>query len=564
MCCDVALSFEEAQARVTAPGERFAITTAQVGGRPTKVFANTPPHLRALVDSARTRRDETFLVYEDERWTFGEWVDAVDALAAGLVENYGVAKGDRVAIAMRNLPEWIISWGAAISVGAIVVSLNAWWTADELAYALDDAEPRVVIADGERVERMADACAERGIALVGVRMGDDVPDGVDRFSDVGVTGAGPPQVDLDLDDDATILYTSGTTGRPKGAVSTHRAVLSALLAYGARAAIERLRSGSDDSSADAAAPSRPVFILIVPLFHVTGSVPVMLSCLSSGLKLVIMHRWDPERALELIEAERVTNFVGVPTQSHDLMSSPRFGDFDTSSLISVGGGGAPTPASQVHQVEDSFARARPNIGYGMTETNSYGPGNSGDDYVSHPTSTGRVVAIADIEARDAEGNTLPPGQTGELWMTGPHLIRGYWNRPEDTAATIVDGWLRTGDIGHVDAEGFVYVSDRVKDMVLRGGENVYCAEVEDALYDHPGVHEAAVFGIPDDRLGERVAAAVLPKPGVTLTEAELREHVARRLAAFKVPDRIDVRDAPLPRNAAGKFLKRDLRAEVGS
>jgi long-chain acyl-CoA synthetase len=582
----VPLSFEEAQARVTAPGERFAISAAEIDGRTTKVFANTPPNLKVLVDSARLRGDETFLVYEDERWTFGEWIDAVDAFAAALVDTYGIARGDRVAIAMRNYPEWIVAWGAAISAGAIVVSLNAWWTADELDYALDDAAPEVVVADAERVERMAPGCAARDIALVGVRLGAAAPEGVDRFEDVCIEGAPPRQTEIGPDDDATILYTSGTTGRAKGAVSTHRAVLSALLAYGARAAIERLRviggsqrdgaatGGADAGGADAtkAAPSsdvaaasgiaRPVFILIVPLFHVTGSVPVMLSCLSSGLKLVIMHHWDAERALELIEAERVTNFVGVPTQSHDLVSSPRFGDFDTSSLVSVGGGGAPTPAKLVAKVDDSFAKARPNIGYGMTETNSYGPGNSGDDYVSHPTSTGRLVAIADIEARDPDGRSLPTGATGELWMTGPHLIRGYWNRPDATAETIVDGWLRTGDIGHVDEDGFVYVSDRAKDMVLRGGENVYCAEVEDALYEHPDVYEAAVFGIPDERLGETVAASVLPKPGSAVTEAELRTFVAERLAAFKVPDRIDVRSEPLPRNAAGKFLKRDLRTEL--
>ncbi|HET8929994.1 MAG TPA: AMP-binding protein [Acidimicrobiales bacterium] len=578
------LSFEEAQTRVIASGQRFAITTKDLDGRRTKVFENSPGSLRDLVDSARLRRDDTFLVYEDERWTFGDWIDAVDAFAAALVDAYGVARSDRVAIAMRNYPEWTVAWGAAISVGAIVVSLNAWGTADELEFALDDSTPRVVVADAERVERMAARCGERDIALVGVRLGDAVPDGVDRFEEVSIAGAAPQQGKIDIDDDATILYTSGTTGRPKGAVSSHRAVLSALLAFGARAAIERQRvvgnpeptsssaAGSSTSSSDGDAPAanvaaasgivRPVFILIVPLFHVTGSVPVMLSCLSSGLKLVIMHHWDAERALELIEAEAVTNFVGVPTQSHDLVSSPRFADFDTSSLVSVGGGGAPTPAKLVQKVDDSFTKARPNIGYGMTETNSYGPGNSGDDYVTHPTSTGRLVAIADIEARDPDGNPLPNGATGELWMTGPHLIRGYWNRPDATAETIVDGWLRTGDIGHVDDDGFVYVSDRAKDMVLRGGENVYCAEVEDALYEHPGVHEAAVFGLPDDRLGEIVAAAVLPKPGVAVTEAELRTFVAGRLAAFKVPERIDVRTEPLPRNAAGKFLKRDLRTEL--
>ncbi len=559
------MSFEQAQAHVTAKGARFEITTGEVLGRQSKIFVNSPNSLRDLVDGARGRADEVFLVYEDERWTFGDWVERVDAFAAGLTQHHGVEKGDRVAIAMRNYPEWIVAWGAAISLGAIVVALNAWWTADELTFALDDAAPKVVVADSERVERMADSCAERGIAMIGVRL-DDAPENKNaiRFDDVCISGAQAPQVAITLDDDATILYTSGTTGRPKGAVSTHRGVLSALLAYGARAAIEKLRLADEAAPTSDDPPVRPVFILIVPLFHVTGSVPVMLSCLSSGLKLVIMHHWDAERALALIEAERVTNFVGVPTQSHDLMSSPHFGDFDTSSLISVGGGGAPTPSEQVRKVKTTFSNAKPSIGYGMTETNSYGPGNSGADYLTHPTSTGRLMAIADIEARDENGRTLPEGQTGELWMTGPQLIRGYWNRPEATAETIVDGWLRTGDIGHVDSDGFVYISDRAKDMVLRGGENVYCVEIEDVLYKHPGVHEAAVFGIPDERLGERVAAAVLPKPGVVVTDDDLRAFVAQHLAAFKVPDVIDVRGDPLPKNAAGKFLKRTLRDEVAA
>jgi long-chain acyl-CoA synthetase len=560
------LSYAEAVAAVTAPGERFEIERIAVRGVEVNAFRHAPPSLRALFATWRGRGDATFLVYEDERWGFDDVVAHMDALGAALVERYGVGPGDRVAIGMRNFPEWVVAFAAITSIGAVSVSLNAWWTPDELDFALGDSGATVLLADVERVERTREAAARLGVRTIGVRLpaGHESvagAGGVDRYEEVVVPllGTPLPDVEVDPDDDATILYTSGTTGRPKGAVSTNRAVLQALMAFACRTAVARLRHPDEARAAEA---QPPVFILIVPLFHVTGSVPVMLSCLSSGLKLVIMHHWDAERALELIEAERVTNFVGVPTQSHDLVSSPRFGEFDTSSLVSVGGGGAPTPAKLVAKVDESFTKARPNIGYGMTETNSYGPGNSGDDYVTHPTSTGRLVAIADIEARDPDGNPLPTGATGELWMTGPHLIRGYWNRPEATAETIVDGWLRTGDIGHVDAEGFVYVSDRAKDMVLRGGENVYCAEVEDALYEHPGVHEAAVFGIPDERLGETVAASVLPKPGVALTEDELRAFVAERLAAFKVPDRIDVRTEPLPRNAAGKFLKRDLRTEL--
>ena len=255
------------------------------------------------------------------------------------------------------------------------------------------------------------------------------------------------------------------------------------------------------------------FILVVPLFHVTGCVPVMLSCFAAGYKLVMMHRWEPARALELIERERVTQFVGVPTQSWDLLECPDFAKRDTSSLASVGGGGAPAPPELVRRVDKSFAAARPGIGYGMTETNAYGPGNAGDDYLRKPTSCGRVVPAVEMRVTGEDGRTLGPNEVGELWFRGPILIRGYWNNPEATAETLVDGWLRTGDIGRIDEEGFVYVQDRAKDMVLRAGENVYCAEVEAALYEHPDVYEAAVFGIPHERLGEEVAAAIVPKAG---------------------------------------------------
>ncbi len=576
----MSISYAEAQERLTAPGERFETEVVDVAGRPMTVFAHAPATLRAVVESTRRRGDATFCVYENERLSFSEWLGRVEEFAAGLVQHYGVTKGDRVAIAMRNYPEWTVSWAAAVSIGAIAVSLNAWWNADELNYALGDCEPKVVIGDAERTARIAESCAARGIAMIGVRLEAGAPEadleGVTRFEQVLVPGASLPEVAVDPDDDATILYTSGTTGFPKGAVSTHRAVISALWCFNLRAGIDRMRAadaaggrtgadGAAGAGADPAGrPARPVFILIVPLFHVTGCISVMLSCIAAGLKLVIMYRWDPERALELIERERVTNFVGVPTQSIDLVASPRFGDFDTSSLKGVGGGGAPSPKSLVTKVEKSFANAKPNTAYGMTETNAYGPQNTGADYLAHPTSTGRTVRLVEIEARDSGGRSLPAGETGELWMRGPNLIRGYWNRPDATAETIVDGWLASGDIGHVDADGFVYVSDRAKDMVLRGGENVYCSEVENALYEHPDVHEAAVFGLPDERLGETVAASVHLEPGASVTPGELRAFVSERLASFKVPDTIDVRGEPLPRNAAGKFLKRDLREELGA
>jgi long-chain acyl-CoA synthetase len=550
------LSYAEAVAAVTAAGERFETGTVDVDGIPTTVFVRGPRNLRDVFDTARTRGDTTFLVYEDERWSFDEVMARVDALGALLVDTYGVARGDRVAIGMRNYPEWVIAFAAITSVGAVSVSLNAWWTADEMGWALEDCGAAVLIADRERVERTSGAAERLGVKVLGVRLGDGdaaLPD-VDRWEDVLPLGAPLPRVPIGPDDDATILYTSGTTGRPKGAVSTHRAVTQALLGYSCRAAVDRLRRGDDDARRAA-----PAFILIVPLFHVTGSIPVMLGCFASGLKLVIMYKWDPERALELIEREKVTNFVGVPTQSWDMLQSPRFADFDTSSLVAVGGGGAPAPPELVKRVATSFAKASPNIGYGTTETNAYGPQNGGDDYLTHPTSTGRATPILQVEVRDQEGSAVPTGEQGEIWFKGPNLIRGYWNRPDATAEAIVDGWLRTGDIGRVDDEGFVYVEDRAKDMILRGGENVYCAEVEAAIYEHPSVHEAAVFGVPHERLGEEVAAVVVPRAGTTLTAEDLQAHVRARLAPFKVPTRVAVWGDPLPRNPAGKVLKRELR-----
>ena len=551
------MSYQDALAQVTAPGERFETVEAEIGGITYTVFKQAPANLREIFDSARDRGDDVFLVYEDERWTFTDTMAAVDALAALLVERYGVAKGDRVAIGMRNYPEWVIAFAAITSIGGVSVSLNAWWTEDELDYALEDSGAKVLVADRERAERALGPSRRLGARILGVRLGDTELPGVDRWEDELPLGAPMPEVDVDPEDLATILYTSGTTGRPKGAASTNRAIVQSLLGFACRTAVDRLRRP------EAPQPSgRPAFILIVPLFHVTGCVPVMLSCFAAGLKLVVMYKWDADRALELIERERVTNFVGVPTQSWDLLESPRFAEFDTSSLISVGGGGAPAPPQLVQRVATSFKRAAPGIGYGMTETNAYGPQNGGPDYVTHPTSTGRATPILQIEVRDPEGRPVPAGERGEIWFKGPNLISGYWNKPEATAETIVDGWLRSGDIGRIDEEGFVYVEDRAKDMVLRAGENVYCAEVEAAIYEHPAVYEAAVFGIPHERLGEEVAAAIVVREGHELTVEELQAHVAARLAGFKVPSRVLVHDGQLPRNPAGKILKRELRDQL--
>jgi long-chain acyl-CoA synthetase len=548
------LTFDEAVAAATAPGQTFSIVEADVGGRRIKVFEHTPPSMRALFDAMRARGDTTFLVYEDERLSFAEVMARADAMGSLLVERYGVTKGDRVAIGMRNYPEWIIAYVATISVGAIAVSLNAWWTADEMLYGLEDSGTKVLVADQERAERAEGAFDLLGIRTCVVRATGTLPPGAERLEDVIVDGAPMPDVDIDPDDDATILYTSGTTGHPKGAVSTHRAVLSAIMAFGCRAAANAMTNPPSEP------PAYPTsFILVVPLFHVTGCVAVMLNAVAAGCKLVLMYKWDPERALELIERERITQFVGVPTMSWDLLESPDFARRDTSSLVAVGGGGAPAPPELVRRVEQGFSKGRPQIGYGMTETNAYGPGNTGDDYLRKPTSSGRFVPVMEVKIAGEDGEALPAGEIGEICFRGPMVIRGYWNRPEASAEAIVDGWLRSGDLGRLDDEGFIYVEDRAKDMVIRAGENIYCAEVEAAIYDHPAVYEAAVFGIPHERLGEELVAAIYLKPGASLDAAALQAHVRERLAGFKVPSRIVFVDEQLPRGATGKILKRELR-----
>jgi long-chain acyl-CoA synthetase len=552
------MSFSDAAAQVCAPGTMFEIGDGEVLGAPSKVFVHAPPDMRSVYALAAARTDE-FIVFEDERWTMPAVLDLAGRIGDSLVNRLGVGRGDRVGIAMRNYPEWIATFLGVTSVGAVVVPLNAWWVTHEIVYAVNDSGCSVIVCDEDRLDRILAADdGEITSRLVTVRCGER--DGATRLEDLLVDGATMPEVTIDPDDDITILYTSGTTGFPKGAVSTHRALVHSLISFAGRAQLAALQSPPADP--DGPPPPQTAFMLCVPLFHVTGLVPVMLGSLVSGAKLVMTYKWDPDRALELIEQERVTHFVGVPTMSWDLLEAPTFARRDTSSLVSVGGGGAPMPAELVKRIEDNFSNGRPQLGYGMTETNAYGPSISGDDFLARPTSTGRTLPIMDVRVTDPDGNELAAGETGEIWFRGPNLIRGYWNRPDATADTIVDGWLRTGDIGRLDDEGWVYVSDRAKDMVLRGGENIYCAQVEAAIYEHPAVYEAAVYGVPDERLGEEVGCHVMVKPGHELDVEGLQTFLADRLAKYEVPKVITFVAEQLPRNASGKILKRQLRDSV--
>jgi long-chain acyl-CoA synthetase len=536
----------------------------EVFGVKMEVFKHAPQNLALVLQGARAHGDKTFLLYEGERFTFANVMDQVDGLAHLLVNKYGIKKGDRVAVAMRNYPEWIISFAAIVSVGAVNVSFNAWWTEDEMDFALKDCGAKVLIGDQQRIDTAHHSCRALGIKMLIVRPETEVGPDIDEWATEVKSGLGPLVADIQPDDDCTILYTSGTTGRPKGAVSTHRAVVSALMAFSARNGVLALAS---DPPAEPVVPDSfpPSFILIVPLFHVTGCVPVMLSCFFAGLKLVIMYKWDAGKALPIIQDEQITNFVGVPTQSWDLVNHPDFEKYDTSSLRAVGGGGAPAPATLVDKVAKSVKKGSPQLGYGMTETNAFGPGNVGKFYTDRPTSTGRAIRPMEVAVWDpATKQVLGPNEYGEIMMSGPMLIRGYWNRPDATAEAIENGWLHTGDGGYIDDEGFLFIKDRIKDMILRGGENVFCSEVEGSIYEHPSVHEAAVFGVPHERLGEEVAVAIKVADGASLTAEDLWKFLDGKISSFKVPNHVVIMNEELPRNAAGKFLKTALRDMVAN
>jgi long-chain acyl-CoA synthetase len=564
-------SVAETNAALAAPGQMFEMEEATIRGLPYRVWKYAPSSLRAVLELSRGYGERTFLVYEDEATSFEEHFRQAARLAHSLSDRYGINKGDRVAIAMRNFPEWAVSFWAAAATGAIVVPLNAWWTGPELEYGLDDSGAKVLIADGQRLERLAPHLSRLTelTGVVGVRTTDDdgtwaIPPGVDAYQEVlgedrGPTDVALPEVTLEPEDDATIFYTSGTTGKPKGALGTHRNICGNLISLAFSAARGAARSASSPRPNEPTAPT--AYLLSVPFFHATGCHSILVANTAAGGKLVLMRKWDPERALELIERERITIFGGVPSMVWQVLDSPDFPKRDISSVTSIGYGGAPAPPELVRRIEEMFPGRTPSNGYGLTETSSVTTMNSGDDYLTHPDSVGTPVPICDLKTVDPIGNELPWGEVGELWVRGPNVVKGYWHKPAETAQTFSDGWLHTGDVARIDEEGFVYIVDRAKDMVIRGGENVYSVEVEAVLFEHPAVSDAAVIGLPHQVLGEEVGAVVTLKPGAAVTEEELRNHVAGRLAAFKVPVRIWFRTEPLPRNPAGKILKQELRNE---
>ena len=565
-----AMSVAQAHAMLTAPGTPGEMEMVTIRGIPTRTWKNLPPTIRSVVALSRAHGEKIFLVYEDERVSYEAFYRAVATLAAQLQAD-GVGKGDRVAVIMRNLPEWVAAFYAAASLGAVVTPLNAWWTGPELEYGLTDSGTKVVLMDGERFERMVDHlpnCPDLTKIYVGRARGEIThPLAVALESVIGLPPTWKdlpdlplPSVDIAPDDDATIFYTSGTTGKPKGALATQRGVNSNIFAAAISGARAFLRRGEAPPEPDPNAVQR-ASLLSVPFFHVTGCFAVLNPSLAGGAKLVMMHKWDVVRAFELIEREHIQSAGGVPTIAWQLIEHPLRKNYDLSSLESVSYGGAPSAPELVRKITETFPKSAPGNGWGMTETCATVTNHGAEDYHNRPDSCGPAVPVSDLEIRDpADGVTvLPVGTVGELWARGPQVVKLYWNKPEATAQTFVDGWTRTGDLARLDEEGFCYIIDRAKDMLIRGGENIYCIEVENVIYDHPAVMDAAVVGIPHRTLGEEPGAVVTLKPGAEATEAELRAHVAERLAAFKVPVQIKFWHETLPRNPNGKILKNELK-----
>lgn len=558
-----AMSLQDATALLTAAGAPFEMETVEIFGRPTRVWKNAPPTLQHCFALGRAHGDREFLVLDDERVTFEAFARATIRLADHL-RTLGVERGDRVAILMRNLPEWPVAFYAGQLLGAIVTPLNAWWSGPELQYGLTDSGAKVLIADGERWARVAPFRAELpDLAHVLLSRGGDnsLTAVIGQPNDWSSLPAAPtPTPFVAPDDDATILYTSGTTGRPKGALGTHRNMCTNILSGAFIVARTILRRGETPPTPSPDDPQQ-VTLLSVPFFHATGSHSVMNPSLVGGAKLVMQRRFDAGDALRLIEKERINGAGGVPTIAWQILTHPDRAKYDLSSLSTLSYGGAPSAPELVREIE--AAKLVPGNGWGMTETSATFSYNYGEDYEQHPDSCGTAVAVCDAQIRDPDGRILPAGEVGELYGFGPVVVKGYWQKPEATAETFPGGWVKSGDLAKMDADGFITIVDRAKDMLIRGGENIYCVEVENVLLEHPAIMDAALVGRPHPTLGEEPVAFVTTRPGMHADEAELRAFAGERLARFKVPVAVFIRAEPLPRNANGKILKRELKAELG-
>jgi len=532
----------------------FKVGSATIRGSDYRIFENAPENLLGVFREGAARGNAPFLHYDDETLSYEDlWRDA-EAFGRTLAADWGVRKGDIVALAMRNYPEWCVAFMGVVSIGAVAAPLNAWWTTDEFRYALGDCGARIVIVDGKRLELISPLREEFGLKFILARDAGDAAS--PRLDEAVERGRAHPAVEVAIaaDDDLAIYYTSGSTGKPKGVILTHRGTVMTLWTW------RFIMSAITDANNGAPIHGdNPGVLLTIPLFHVTGSHAIFLLSYLIGRRVVIMRKWRADEAVRLIRTHAVTNFVGVPSQSYELIDAA--GDEPMPSLIDIGSGGAKRPPEQVAALTAKFPQANASSGYGMTETSALGCVISLEDYKARPGAAGRPAPPL-VEARIVgEAGDAPLGEVGEIWLRSAANFRGYLNLPKETAETLTpDGWVKTGDLGFMDAEGFITIVDRKKDMIIRGGENISCLEVEARAYEYHAVAEAAAFSTPCDQLNERVGLVVYPRPGEAIDPAALAAFMGQTLARFKCPERIWISPGPLPRLGTEKFDKRTIRA----
>ncbi|MEM9705851.1 MAG: class I adenylate-forming enzyme family protein [Pseudomonadota bacterium] len=542
-------------AKILTTDPRFKVGAADISGNSYRIFENAPPSLVGIFMFGASHGDKDFILSESGNLSHAETFKRACRFAHGLQEKYGVKKGDRVAIAMRNYPEWCVAYMGIVMLGGVVVPLNAWWKTDEFDYALGDCEAKLVLVDAKRLAEISPLREKHGLTLI---LAHEEADGADdRYEAILEASQNEtvPSVEIAPEDDFCISYTSGSTGQPKGVILTHRGAVSVLFSWAfVGAVLTDARDGKSIFGGD------PGILLGIPLFHVTGSHSNFMLSYMVGRRMAMIYRWDPIKACEIIRDHKLTNFVGVPSQSYELIDAA--GPEGLPSLIDIGSGGAKRPPEHVRALKEKFPHANPSSGYGMTETNALGCIISLDDAVSRPDSTGRAVPpLTDIKIVRDDETTADVGEVGEIWIRSPGNFRGYLNKPEETAKTLTsDGWVRTGDLGKLDAEGFLYIVDRLKDLIIRGGENISCLEVEARAYEHASVAEAVVFAVPDDALGERVGLVVFAKDGDAIDAKALRDFMADDFAGFKVPEHIWVSPQALPRLGSAKFDKQMIKA----